>query len=444
MMLRLRKLYLAMALSLATGLVAPAYLCAADAPTGPWNLAELREPPEATWAEPADETEGSEPDGSETSAPDGSETSADEPKGDVKAGGATAKLNTEVSVQEVFYQGEPLGGVPTRVFAYYARPKQGDGPFPAMLLVHGAGGRAFADWAKQWAKRGYVALAMDLSGHGPDGERLPDGGPEQDDASKLREFAEGEADQMWAYHAVAAVIRGHSLLAAREEVDADRIGITGIDWGGFVTCIVAGLDDRLQAAVPVYGCGFLGEDSVWLPTFNRMSPEARERWMTNFDPSQYLGHTQCPMLFVNGTNDFAYPLDSFQKSYQLVPGRVELCVTRGMRHSHPDGWSPREIGIFVDGILKSGKPLPRLGPLQIEGSQVTAEFEGPTPVAAGYLHYAVADGPWNKRAWASMRVYVAGGKVMGELPRLRPIVCYVSITDARSAHVSTPHVVVVR
>jgi len=29
--------------------------------------------------------------------------------------------------------------------------------------------------------------------------------------------------------------------------------VTGISWGGYLTCIVAGIDDRLKAAVPVYG-----------------------------------------------------------------------------------------------------------------------------------------------------------------------------------------------
>ncbi|PYV08941.1 MAG: acetylxylan esterase, partial [Acidobacteria bacterium] len=54
-------------------------------------------------------------------------------------------------VREVYYQGEPFRGSPTRVFAYYARPAGGAGPFPAMLLVHGGGGRAFPEWAAIWA-----------------------------------------------------------------------------------------------------------------------------------------------------------------------------------------------------------------------------------------------------------------------------------------------------
>ena len=112
-------------------------------------------------------------------------------------------------------------------------------------------------------------------------------------------------------------------------VDKDRIGITGISWGGYLTCIVAGIDHELKVAVPVYGCGFLAENSAWQQSgiFDRMSPEMRARWIENFDPSRYLAGVRCPVLFVNGTNDGAYPLDSYQKSYQLVTSPRTLCVT---------------------------------------------------------------------------------------------------------------------
>ncbi|HVX10391.1 MAG TPA: alpha/beta fold hydrolase [Pirellulales bacterium] len=365
--------------------------------TGPWNLDELKQTPEATWGETKDD------------------------------------------VQEVFYQGEPFEGKPTRVFAYYARPKAGDGPFPAMLLVHGGGGKAFAEWAKLWAGRGYAALAMDLSGHGPDGQRLSDGGPEQDDQHKFRSFADDEANQMWTYHAVADVIRGASLLAGREEVDADLLGITGISWGGYLTCIVAGLDDRLKVAVPVYGCGFLAENSVWRPTFERMSAEDRERWVSKFDPSSYLPGVGCPILFVNGTNDYAYPLDSYQKSYRLVPGRVDLSIRVKMRHSHPDGWSPPEIGLYVDSILKSGRPLATIERVEFNGSRAVAHFQSTVPIARAEVHYALADGAWEKRGWQSATAIHTHNAVSAELPTARPLVYFFSITDTRGAQVSTAH-----
>src|ERR1035438_9288553 len=149
--------------------------------SGPWDLAALKHAPAAEW------------------------------------GGRTGL------VQEVYYQGEPYRGKATRVFAYLGRPASGAGPFPAMILVHGGGGKAFRDWAEHWAKRGYVALAMDTAGCGPDGP-LADGGPDQTAATKFRDFTDDEAREMWASHAVSGVIRGVSLLAALPEVDRRRIG----------------------------------------------------------------------------------------------------------------------------------------------------------------------------------------------------------------------------
>ncbi len=367
--------------------------------TGPWNVAELNKTPKTEWGEQKDLT------------------------------------------QQVFYDGEPFEGRPTRVFAYYARPLDSDGPFPAMLLVHGGGGKAFAEWATLWAKRGYAALAMDLSGHGPDGQRLADGGPEQDDKNKFRPFAGDDVKNMWTYHAVAAVLRGHSLLASRSEVDPERIGVTGISWGGYLTCIVAGVDNRLKAAVPVYGCGFLDQNSVWLPTFQKMPEDERKRWVDNFDPSQYLSGVSCPNLFVNGTNDFAYPLDSYQKSYQLVPGPVELCIRVKMPHGHPDGWAPTEIGLFIDSLFKGGKPLARISAAEVRGSEALAKVEASVPMKLAELHFAAASGEWKERQWQTMPVAYQDNLVTAPLPSQRPLVFYLSVTDERNALVSTPHVI---
>ena len=342
-------------------------------------------------------------------------------------------------IQEVYYQGEPLAGKPTRVFAYCGRPASGKGPFPAMVLVHGGGGTAFDQWARLWAKRGYVALAMDLGGCGPDRKRLPDGSPPQDDHGKFRDFGDDEVNQMWTYHAVADAIRGHSLLASLEEVDAERIGVTGISWGGYLTCILAGIDDRFKVAVPVYGCGFLHHNSAWLPMFAKMGPEQTKRWVSYFDPYRYLAGVRCPILFVNGTNDFAYPLDSYQKCYRLVPGRVDVRIQVRMPHGHTVGWAPKEIGLFVDSILTGGDPLPRLGPMKTAGGKAAAPFTSKTPVVKGQLHYTADTGPWQKRTWHSVDAPVNGGTVSAKLPGDRPLVCYLGVTDKRGAMVSTEH-----
>jgi dienelactone hydrolase len=341
-------------------------------------------------------------------------------------------------VQEVYYEGEPFQGKPTRIFGYYARPATGSGPFPAMLLVHGGGGKAFREWAEHWAQRGYVALAMDLAGHGPDG-RLPDGGPEQDDQNKFRDFTAADARQMWTYHAVAAVLRGHSLLAAQPEVDSNRIGITGISWGGYLTCIVAGIDDRLKVAVPVYGCGFLQDNSVWLDRFSKMSEAQQQRWVQYFDPSRYLSGVNCPILFLNGSNDFAYPLDSYQKSYLEVKGPLTLSVKVRLPHGHI--WTFPEVDCFVDSVLQSGESLPKLKAMKINSGVATTTFSAKIPVTKAELNYTSDTGEWQKRLWKTLPAEMANGKVTARLPDERPLVCYLSVTDQRDVTVSTPHVV---
>jgi dienelactone hydrolase len=364
--------------------------------TGVWNLAALKAAPTAEW------------------------------------GGRTGL------VQEVYYQGEPYRGKPTRVFAYLGRPTAGKGPFPAMVLVHGGGGKAFRDWAEHWARRGYVALAMDTAGCGPNG-RLEDGGPDQTDATKFRDFTDDDASDMWTYHAVSAVMRGVSLLAALPEVDGGRIGITGISWGGYLTCIVAGLDDRLKVAVPVYGCGFLGDDSVWKTTWlAKMRPEVRARWLRNFDPSQYLSGVNCPILFLNGSNDFAYPLDSYRASYRLVPAKFRhVSVVLDLPHGHI--WTFDEVDVFVDSVLRGGTPLPRLGQTKINGDRVSAKVVSRLPIKRAALHYTTDTGEWQKRRWQTVPAELKRGTITARLPRQRPLVWYLTVTDERGLRVSTEH-----
>ena len=339
--------------------------------------------------------------------------------------------------REVYYPGEPLSGKATRVFAYYAKPATGDGPFPAVLLVHGGGGKAFREWAEHWAGRGYCALAMDLSGNGPKG-KLADAGPDQSDNVKFQSFTDKTAADMWTYHAVAAVLRGHNLLRSLPEVDKDKIAVTGISWGGYLTCIIAGLDDRLKAAVPVYGCGFLHENSAWKESrFDKMKDDDRTRWVETFDPSRYLPSVKCPILFLNGTNDFAYPLDSYQKCYGLVPGTKVLSVRVRLPHGHI--WTFGEVDAFIDSHLKNGDPLAVLGDPKRNGDGVSATAVSKVELKEAHLHYAPATGPWQKREWKSTPAEIKDGHISAKLPAERPLVYYLTATDKRGVIVSTVH-----
>lgn len=349
-------------------------------------------------------------------------------------------------VRTLLYAGETYQGKPTRVFAYYATPgslagdPKKDAKLPAVVLVHGGGGTAFREWAELWAKRGYAAIAMDLAGNRPGADnkrtRLADGGPDQTDDTKFGHLGEPVTEN-WPYHAVADVIRAHSLIRSFPEVDAERTAVTGISWGGYLTCIVASLDSRFKAAVPVYGCGFLHENSAWLNRFVTMTPADRTRWITLYDPSKYLPACHVPIFFVNGTNDFAYPLDSYRKSYGVVPAKKNYRITVNMPHGHPQGWAPAEIGAFVDEKLLGTPPLPVVSKPQIVEGKVSAAIAAKTAVQSAALHYTSSKEPINKRMWTTVPLEVKEGTVVGAAPPADANAWFLTVTDDRNLTTSS-------
>ena len=347
-------------------------------------------------------------------------------------------------VRALFYDGLPWKGKPTRIFAWYGAPQTEAGKkAPAIVLVHGGGGTAFAEWVQLWVKRGFAAIAMDTCGCVAGGEhgqrpRHDAGGPP----------GWGGFDQVdwppqdqWTYQAVGAVILGHSLVRSLPEVDAERIGITGISWGGYLACIVSGLDKRLKFAVPVYGCGYLGDNSTWLPNFKNMGPQRAAEWLGRWDPSVYLKQTTMPMLWVTGTNDFAYPMDSLQKSYRATKGEHTLSVKIRMPHGHGGpGENPPEIHAFAEGLLRGGKPLVKITAQGMARGQAWAEFKSEVPVVKAELCFTKDQGPWPERKWDAVPAAVdaAASKAAAPLPD-GVKVFYLNLIDQRGLVVSSEH-----
>jgi dienelactone hydrolase len=343
------------------------------------------------------------------------------------------------------YRGEPYQGHATSVFAYYASPRTlgsetPQPPYPGIVLVHGGGGQAFPNWAELWAKRGYAAVAMDLAGCGPDGKPLSDGGPGQGDDTKFGRIDAPVADQ-WTYHAVANVVRAHSWLLSLSDVDPQRTAVTGISWGGYLTCIVAGVDQRFKVAMPVYGCGFLHDNSAWkVGQLDPMTAEQRTKWISLWDPSQYIGSATMPVMFLNGTNDFAYPMDSYAKTCRLVRGVKNYSIQLQMPHGHIFDFP--EFFLFVDQYLKSGTPMPLVSTPRVADGRVTASVEGPLPLVSARLHYTTGPHQENPtRQWVTKPLEIRDHTISGEAPPANATVWYVDVTDERKAVVCSELIV---
>ncbi len=344
-------------------------------------------------------------------------------------------------VQAITYAGLPFRGKPTQVFAWLGIPRQTAGQkVPAMVLVHGGGGTAFHEWVQLWVGRGYAAVAMDTCGQVPVGNygawtRAQDGGP-----PGWGGFDQlgSEPEDQWTFHAVADVILAHSLIRSLPEVDPERVGLTGISWGGYLTCIVAGVDSRFKLAVPVYGCGFY-DKTAFSEDLGRLTRADASLWMEWWDPSVYLPGAPMPMLWVTGSNDFAYTLEALQLSYRLPKGPRSLSVRLRMPHGHHGpGENPPEIHAFADSLLQGKPGLPVITATGREGRNVWAAYSAKIPVVKAELNYTEDHGPWQTRRWTAIPATLTKTNVTAELPETTRVY-YFNLFDERDCVVSTEH-----
>ena len=133
------------------------------------------------------------------------------------------------------------GGNSGKMRGYLVKPA-GDGPFPAVLVIHENRGLNpyIEDVARRAAVEGFVALA-------PDGLYPVGGYPgNDDDGKKLQRGLDRDKLQMDMLNS-AKFLKSH-------ELSTGKIGATGFCWGGgAVNKLAVSLGADMQAGVPFYG-----------------------------------------------------------------------------------------------------------------------------------------------------------------------------------------------
>ena len=243
------------------------------------------------------------------------------------------------------------------MFAYVGLPDCAtkDNPSPGIVLVHGGGGTAFADWVKMWNDRGYAAIAIDTEGKIPnanaslssiDGvsyESIKHHGPENTGYGDC----EKNVNQQYLYHAISATIAANSFLASFEQVDGNKIGLTGISWGGVIATNTAAYDDRFAFVAPVYGAVGMTGTSGKFGTLYQTYPRSSYLW----DDPQMLKNCRTPILFVNSDSDPFFAVEGTEKCADTaMNGKIK--IISDLNHSHMAGATIGEILNFANGVLQ--------------------------------------------------------------------------------------------
>lgn len=144
----------------------------------------------------------------------------------------------------------------SRVPGYLAIPKEGNGPYQCVLLLHGVGDSKESWWkedsfnsggllTKQLIDSGFAILSLDAEYHG---ERMLNNDYESADVFIFQKGWIMRARDM-IVQTVIEYRRAMDYLATREEIDSTRFGAIGYSMGGMMVFNLSAVDSRLNASV---------------------------------------------------------------------------------------------------------------------------------------------------------------------------------------------------
>ena len=148
---------------------------------------------------------------------------------------------TDPRIQAKYVNYPSPGGNSGQMRGYLAQPS-GQGPFPAVLVIHENRGLNpyIEDVARRAAAEGFLALA-------PDGLSPAGGYPGNDDDGRTLQAGLDQAKLRTDMLNGARLVKGHKL-------STGKLGATGFCWGGGTTnYLAATMGADLQAGVPFYG-----------------------------------------------------------------------------------------------------------------------------------------------------------------------------------------------
>lgn len=309
-------------------------------------------------------------------------------------------------IQAITYDGLMMNGKKTSVFAYFGVPEgaSADEPVPAVVLIHGGGGHAYLEWVKHWNDLGYAAIAMETTGEFPTypgsctdeyhqtgktayafGEFFNPGegyvlAPTRDGRNTFIKEVNAmyrEVSESWAYHAMAAVILGHNILRQDERIDEERIGVTGISWGGVLASMVIGYDNRFAFAMPVYGTAYLGDGRPF-------SEYGNEYVDALWGAAHNLHNATMPILWLAWLGDTFFCMEAYTKSLNATADlneKTTLSVRPNWGHSHQSAYQKDNHCVMFANSICFGDTAPVTFEEQPSGRDFTVKlrYEGVAP-----------------------------------------------------------------
>ena len=228
------------------------------------------------------------------------------------------RSTARIDVYEVFYTS--LDHV--RIAGWYAVPRQREGRLPGLIQVPGY--NMEPPVPKNWAARGYAAFSAAPRGKLRSNRQFNPGYPGL--------LTYGMVDRnTYSYRGFYMdACRVVDFLLTRDEVNGDRIGVTGHSQGGGLTVSTAALRPEIKAAAAgaPYLCGYM--DSIDLTDaypyqeiadYLRLYPDSREQvenTLAYFDGINLAHRITCPTIVSVGLQDSTCPPETGFATFNAI------------------------------------------------------------------------------------------------------------------------------
>ena len=242
------------------------------------------------------------------------------------------------------------------IFAWYTVPADGDGPFPAVLILPGY--KSEPSLRRDWAAKGVAALSVAVRG------KLPSSGQFNPGYPGLLTYGLENRDTYGYKGVISDCVRGVDFLLSRPEVDPERIYCCGSSQGGGLTLITSALRPEIKAGVSGYPflCCFPESMRMLrsypydeLSCYTRAYPDRTEQMLETlqyFDAVNFAPRIKCPMVVGIAMEDEVCPPETSYAAYRLLPGERELWLFpnsgHGNAHEYPareTAWLQQRIGV---------------------------------------------------------------------------------------------------
>lgn len=309
------------------------------------------------------------------------------------------------------------GVVPTEIYTAIIRPVA-PGHYPGLLVLHGGGGTAEIDKSIKWAQQGYIVVTLDLPGIADPKKAPLSSGHWKTFAYGTHRFtAAPEITSSTIFDAVLAALQGLYLLHDQPGVLKNRIGVTGISWGGYMTTMLSGLAAPLiSASFSSYGAGYYDSGSTFLKDLDTMPPAERAAWLQYLDAGRRAKNMAAPYFIAAASNDNWFWPPAVMTTLQASDAPNNHFFAANANHTAPvpggngsrqkTGTMEMELVYFNYYLKGTGLPLPVIsneealpGILQADpGITVQFYLESKTNITTATVYYST-DTSWTKRKW---------------------------------------------